>query len=107
MSTINPLDDLKSADGVSLHDLCPPLYVVSDHEIPKITMLTQFSITKQPWGNNAPGHSTSCYFGGASLVAVFQSRAKAVARVAEIARSVADTKTREAIEAAMKEGGAA
>lgn len=107
MSTPNPLDELKSADGVSLHDLCPPVYVVSQTEIPWIKEVSEFSISKKVWGNNAPGHATTCYFAGESLSRVFQSKARAAVHVAECARAVADHKTREAIVAAMKEGGAA
>lgn len=107
MSTPNPLDELKSADGVSLHDLCPPVFGVTDHEIPGITQKDELCITKKRYGNNSPSHATEFYCGGFRLNQLFQSRAMAAAHVADRARAVADQKTREAIEAAMKEGGAA
>lgn len=100
---MNPMQEMRSADGVSLVDLAPPVYVVTSHEIPTVCEFSQFSMTKKCHTGSLT-HFVEWYLNGHSLEKVFQSRAKALERIADIATQVANQKVKEALAAALAEG---
>lgn len=104
---MNPLIERMSGDGVNLFDLAPPVYVLSTHEIPTVSEFTQFNLTKKCHvGNGNKTHFVEFYLNGYDLSRVFQSRARAMERVADMATAIANQKVKEALNEALKEGGA-
>lgn len=104
MNQENPLLENKTADGVNLVDLCPPIYALSADQIPKVLELNEFSITKRcHLGNKS--HFIDWYCAGHHRSSVFQSKAKAYEKVADVATQIANLKTKEALTIALQEGG--
>ncbi len=102
----NPLLASKSADGVNLVDLAPPVYALSSADIPTVSEVASFSIEKKCHVGNK-SYYVEWYIRGVTLDRVYQSKAKALARVSEMASEVARKHMAEAIAEAMKDGGAA